>query len=303
MRDRAVHLDHGDDRRARQRAQQRALLRREVRARGDEPARGGALLALPGQAEERGDLVLVGDGVSHADLDRLLAEVRPTVDDGAGALARDVATFGDRVEQLCVEAVEELAELLALRLAHRVAHQRLAGRLVVAARVDLGDDARLVERVLHVARVRGEPEGRELRRRTEEDLAAGAGDDDLLGAAAHRQVEDHLLASGTSAREQIAQRLRGGHARCEELDGDDDAAYARIGDHEVDHLPHVVERDRLLRAAFPEARLRDDVDDRTVERERHERPLGHHPGPPQRAQWVEEEIEEEPEQSEQRHGP
>lgn len=79
------------------------------------------------------------------------------------------------------------------------------------------------------------------------------------------------------------------------------AADAHVGHDVVDDLAHVVQGERLLRAELPEARPRHHVGDRTVDLERDERAVCDHTAALQRTERIEQEVEQETEEAQDRH--
>ena len=136
-----------------------------------------------------------------------------------------------------VARVEEGAELLALRLAHVVAHERLAGALVHAPGEDLGLDPHALERPTHVAAGRGVAERRDHGLRADDDEARGAGHEEERVVGAVRQVGDHVLAARADLRERLAERRGDGRPGGHALEVDEEPLHRAIRGERAAELP------------------------------------------------------------------
>ena len=89
-------------------------------------------------------------------VDRVVAQQRRPVGERVDVGGLDVARLGDRGEHLRVQALDQPAVGLAVRLGVAVLGEEVGRRLVLAARDELRLDAGLVERVAQEQRVGGE---------------------------------------------------------------------------------------------------------------------------------------------------
>ena len=166
--------------------------------------------------------------------------------------------------------------MLLLPLAHRVAHQLLAGALVLPAGEDLRLDPGAVERAAEVPRGAGEADRRQERLRPDVELRGDASDVDLLRVASERHVHDDVLRGLPRAQEERAERRGGRHPAAERLQRHQQTAGARVLHDVVDQLAELVERRGVALGAphLPEARLGDEIRHRAVDLHRDQRAPG-----------------------------
>ena len=103
--------------------------------------------------------------------------MRRGVDPLGGGVAIDAASLGEGGDEGGVSRVDDGADLLALGVAHLVAHEHLARALVGAAREDLGLDPGVREGAAEVAALDRVAERARGRLRPDDDEARGRGEE------------------------------------------------------------------------------------------------------------------------------
>ena len=144
-------------------------------------------------------------------------------------------------------AVEQRLKLLALGLAHRIAAHALGGRLVFPACKRLDLDADLLEKGLHVVRLRRKAEQRDRRLGREEDALGRRGDVELAMTSAARKQHDHALALVAQAEQLLAKAGADRPARVERRHDEGDTGNARVPDRIVSEAADRRERGRAAK--------------------------------------------------------
>jgi hypothetical protein len=222
--------------------------------------------------EARRDLVGIEQRVDDAGRVRLAAEVGTAVDPAHRRLGASRPSR-ERRDERPVEVLCDRVERLARRVAHRLALQHLARRLVAAGLDHQRLDREALEHAAQEGRLEPHPDQVEptLRREPEgvgQRAQPGAGVARVLG------VHDDALAARPHALERAAERLHLGPAERRAAHANQHAAHREVGLHALEALEHGGQVGRQRGERREPARGRGHLDQAAVEPDQH--PVARH---------------------------